>query len=255
VHIALRKALADAVEDGLIRRNPAERAHPKPKDAPEMLTWTADELASFLAFTAQDREFPLFQLAAATGMRRGELLGLRWRDVDHDAARITVRQQYTRQGRSLAFCPPKSPKSIRTVELDAGTAATLADERQAQAFDRRAWGDAYRSDLDLVFCHPDGSPLDPNVIGRRFSRRRLAAGSLPAIGLHGLRHTHATLLLEDGVDVETVSERLGHDSIQTTLELYGHVTPRMRASAAARFGGLLERARRPVATEEGLEPG
>jgi len=93
------------------------------------------------------------------------------------------------------------------------------------------------------FCRPGGIPEDPNVIGRRFSRRIRDVATIPAIGLHGLRHTHATLLLEEGVDVKTVSERLGHDSVQTTLELYGHVTPKMRGNAAARFGSLLNSAR------------
>jgi integrase len=96
VHICLHKALRDALDDGLLRRNPAERAHSKPKDRPEMETWSADELAAFLTFTAQDRELVLYHVAAATGMRRGELLGLRWRDVDLKAAKLSVKQQYTR---------------------------------------------------------------------------------------------------------------------------------------------------------------
>ena len=94
-----------------------------------------------------------------------------------------------------------------------------------------------------MFCHPDGSADDPGVVGRRFGRRVAGVKALPAIGIHGLRHTHATLLLEEVVDVKTVSERLGHDTVQTTLELYAHVTPKMRANAAARFGSLLSRAR------------
>jgi integrase len=240
VHVCLRKALQDAVEDGLLRRNPAERAHTKPKDRPEMRTWSADELATFLAFTAQDPELALYHVAAATGMRRGELLGLRWRDVDLAGARLSVRQQYTRQGKSLGFGPPKSAKSIRTIDLDGETVDLLREQRERQLFERRKWGN--RADLDLVFCRPGGLPEDPNVIGRRFGRRVRDLASLPAIGLHGLRHTHATLLLEEGVDVKTVSERLGHDSVQTTLELYGHVTPKMRANAAARFGTLLRTA-------------
>ena len=176
-------------------------------------------------------------------MRRGELLGLRWRDVDLDGVRVSVRQQYTRQGKSLGFGPPKSAKSIRTIDLDGETVDLLREQRERQLFERRAWGKAYRADLDLVFCRQGGSPEDPNVIGRRFGRRIRDLARLPAIGLHGLRHTHATLLLEEGVDVKTVSERLGHDSVQTTLELYGHVTPKMRANAAARFGSLLNSAR------------
>lgn len=246
VHICLHKALQDALDDGLLRRNPAERAHATPKDRPEIKTWSADELAAFLAFTAQDPELPLYHVAAATGMRRGELLGLRWRDVDFDGARLSVRQQFTRQGNGVGFGPPKSRKSIRTIDVDEETIALLREQQERQLFDRRAQGPAYREDLDLVFCRPGGSPHDPNVIGRRFERRVRALGSVPVIGLHGLRHTHATLMLEVGVDVKTVSERLGHDSAQTTLELYGHVTPRMRSNAAARFGTLLHTARIPA---------
>ena len=246
VHICLHKALQDAVDDGLLRRNPAERAHSIPKDRPEIKTWSADELAAFLAFTAQDADLALYHVAAATGMRRGELLGLRWRDVDFEAARLSVRQQFTRQGNGVGFGPPKSRKSIRTIDVEEETIALLREQQERQRFDRRAWGPAYRADLDLVFCRPGGSPHDPNVIGRRFERRVRALATLPAIGLHGLRHTHATLLLEAGVDVKTVSERLGHDNVQTTLELYGHVTPRMRSNAAARFGSLLHTARIPA---------
>ena len=243
VHICLHKALQDAVADGLLRKNPAERAHGKPKDRPGMKTWSADELAAFLAFTSQDRELVLYHLAAATGMRRGELLGLRWRDVDFDGARLAVRHQFTRQGNGLGFGPPKSKKGVRTIDLDEETVALLREQQERQRFDRHASGSAYRTDLDLVFCRPGGLPEDPNVIGRRFERRVRALATVPAIALHGLRHTHATLLLEAGVDVKTVSERLGHDSAQTTLELYGHVTTRMRSNAASRFGSLLSTAR------------
>ncbi len=248
VHICLRKALQDAFEDGLVRRNVVDRAHSKPKDRPEMKTWSADELATFLAFVAQDPDLALYQVAAATGMRRGELLGLRWRDVDFDSTRLNVRQQVTRQSKTWGFGPPKSAKSVRTIDLDPETVELLREERERQLFERRAWGEAYRTDLDLAFCRPDGSAEDPDVVGRRFVRRVQALPLLPAIALHGLRHTHATLLLEEGVDVKTVSERLGHDSIQTTLELYAHVTPKMKGNAAARFGSLLSRARlAPVA--------
>jgi len=97
-------------------------------------------------------------------------------------------------------------------------------------------------DHDLVFASAVGKPLDANTISRRFVTLAAAAG-VHRIPFHGLRHTHATLLLEEGVDVKTVSERLGHDSVQTTLELYGHVTPKMRGNAAARFGSLLSNAR------------
>src|SRR2546422_2824810 len=139
VHICLRKALQDAFEDGLVRRNVAERAHAKPKDRPEMLTWSAEELSAFLAFTAQDRDVALYQVAAATGMRRGELLGLRWRDVDLDSSRLTIRQQLTRHGNGWGFGLPKSSKSVRTVDLDSETVELLGEQRERQLFERRAW--------------------------------------------------------------------------------------------------------------------
>jgi len=199
-----------------------------------------------VAFAAQDRDLVLYHVAAATGMRRGELLGLRWRDVDLYGARLSVRQQFTRQGNGLGFGPPKSKKSIRTIDIDDETVALLHEQQERQRFQRRAWKTAYRADLDLVFCRPGGSPEDPTIIGRRFTRRVRRLATVPAIGLHGLRHTHATLLLEAGVDVKTVSERLGHDNVQTTLDLYGHVTSRMRSNAAARFGSLLTTARTPT---------
>lgn len=242
VHIPLRKALQDAVEDGLIRKNPADRAHATPRDRPEMLTWNAGELADFLSFTANDPDHAIYQLAAASGMRRGELLGLRWRDVDLDNGRVSVKQQWTRQGSALGFGPPKSAKSVRTIDVDPDTVEVLRIQQDGQRFRRKAWGKGYAT-VDLVFARADGSPHDPNEIGRRFVRRVRELATVPVIALHGLRHTHATLLLEDGVDVKTVSERLGHDSIQTTLELYGHVTPRMRTNAAVRFGSLMDRTR------------
>jgi hypothetical protein len=166
-----------------------------------------------------------------------------WRDVDLDSSRLSIRQQLTRNGTGWGFGLPKSSKSVRFIDVDPETVELLGEQRERQRFERRAWGDAYRSDLDLVFGRPDGSAEDPDVVGRRFGRRVRTLPMLPAIGLHGLRHTHATLLLEEGVDIKTVSERLGHDSVQTTLELYAHVTPRMRGNAAARFESLLKRAR------------
>ncbi len=138
------------------------------------------------------RRSPTCEPAAATGMRRGELLGLRWRDIDFDCARLSVRQQFTRQGSGVGFGPPKSRKSIRTIDVDEETIALQRDQQERHLFDRRAHGPAYREDLDLVFCRPGGSPEDPNVIGRRFERRVRALRTVPMIALHGLRHTHAT---------------------------------------------------------------
>lgn len=145
--------------------------------------------------------------------------------------------------RSSQTASPRGEGSFWESNLCLKHGFPLREQHERQRFDRRAWGEAYRADLDLVFCRPGGSPEDPNVIGRRFARRVRDLATVPTIALHGLRHTHATLLLEAGVDVKTVSERLGHDNVQTTLQLYGHVAPGMRSNAAVRFGSLLAGAR------------
>lgn len=240
VHVCLRRALEAARADGLIKTNPAGGAHRAPRDAPEMLTWSEDELRTFLDFVSRERDHALWRLAAETGMRRGELVALRRRDLDLNRRVLHVRQQWSRQrdGR-LVFGPPKTKKAIRTIELGASAVEVLRAHLEAQEFERRGWGNAYHHGLDLVFCRPDGSAYDPDGLTHRFDRLVMAAGLRP-IRLHDLRHTNATLLLADGEDVKTVSERLGHASINTTLAIYHHVIPRKRASAASRIGSLLD---------------
>ncbi|PZR92576.1 MAG: hypothetical protein DLM67_14785 [Candidatus Nephthysia bennettiae] len=241
VHICLRAALNDAVEDGLLRSNPAVGAfsYSKTKDRQEMLTWSVEELQAFLAFTAGDREHILYRTALATGMRRGELLGLRRRDLDLLTGRLRVRQQWTRNGDGgLRFLPLKTGiRAWRNVDLDELTVGALEVHLQAQEFERRSWGSAYRTDLDLVFAQTDGRPNDPDVVRRRFERRARDAGILP-IRFHDLRHTHATLLLEAGQSIKYVAERLG-DREDTVLETYGHVTSRMRSSGVAQVARFL----------------
>lgn len=241
-HIVLRAALEDARQDGLIRTNPAAGAYIRPRASRgEVRTWTAEELRAFLEFAADHRDFPLWRLAAQSGMRQGELLGLRWRDFEPAASRLLVRQQWTRQEAALEFGPPKTSSGVRTVELDPGTIDVLRQHRAAQEFERRSWGPAYRTDLDLVFARPDGSAHDPDVVRHRFDRMLgRKAVPVPRIRFHDLRHTHATLLIEAGVDLRTVSERLGHSSTLVTMELYGHVTPKLRQDAAAKIGALID---------------
>lgn len=243
VQVCLHAALEEAVRNRLLKSNPSNAAHRKPRSRPEMKTWSAEELWRFLEALRGDADFATYWVAAQTGMRRGEVLGLRWRDVELSIGLLNVRQQWSRQDGKLQFGPPKTEHGLRTVELDEDTVAVLAEHRQAQEFQRRSWGEAYRSDLDLVFPRAEGSPQDPDRIAKRFGRvvRRFQREGLQIreVRFHDLRHTHATLLLEEGFDARYVSERLGHDSVRTTLDLYGHVTSKRRQNAAVRIAGIL----------------
>ena len=239
VHLTLRKALADAVDERLVARNVAERAHRIPRGHQEMKTWTGKQLALFLRHVGLDRYFALWRVAAMTGMRRGELLGQRWRDIDLDAGRLSVVQQRVRgaDGR-LQYGPPKTSRGRRSITLDNVTVTALGSHRAAQAADRLAFGPGYCDD-GLVFARGDGTPLDPDTISQTFDRHAREAG-LPRIRFHDLRHTHASLYLAAGIHPKVVQERLGHSSISVTLDTYSHAVPALQEDAAARVAAIVD---------------
>jgi integrase len=240
VHTVLRHALADGVRWNRLARNVADAAEPPSAKAArprEMRTWSADHLRGFLEHVGEDRLSAAYRLAAMTGVRRGELLGLRWRDVDLDAGRVSIVQTLVGK-RQLS--KPKTDKGQRNIALDTGTVAALREHRKRQLEERLAWGPAYQDQHDLVFCREDGSPLWPQSLSRAFERHAKQA-RLPAIRFHDLRHGHATLALLAGVHPKVVSERLGHASVGITLDTYSHAIPAMQADAAAKVAGLLER--------------
>ena len=241
VHIVIGAALNDAIEDGLLRANPATGALKPPKGRAEMSTWTREELAAFLSTIADPRDYALWRLAAYSGLRRGELLGLRWIDIKWNLSSLSIQQQLGLDSdadgeRDLA--PLKTDNGRRSISLDAATLEVLRDQQQAQEFERRAWGEAY-GNRGLVFCRPDGSPHDPDVITHRFERAAVAGG-VRRIRLHDLRHTHATLALEAGIDISVVSRRLGHADVGFTARVYAHVTERLQRDAAAKLSAYLE---------------
>jgi integrase len=244
VHICLRAALNDALKDNLIdsrRGNPAAGAYTysRRKDRTEMKTWSVEELRAFLSFVCVDRNVALYRTALMTGMRRGELLGLRHRDLDLPNARLHVRQQWTKDGANgRAFKGLKNDSvAWRTIGLDDETVSELRAHVERQRTECARLDGSYR-DRDLVFCHPDGTPFDPDWTTTVFERLAGAAPGVLAIRFHDMRHTHATLLLESGDTVMYVAERLG-DTVETVVETYAHVTPKMRATAPARLAALV----------------
>ena len=181
-----------------------------------------------------------FRLVAFTGLRRGELCGLRWCDLDLKGRTATIRQQLVESGQDLFFGEPKTKKGARVIALDSETVSLLRSHRAAQAAERLSWGPAY-SDLDLIFCREDGSTLRPSQVSQRFVAMSQAA-ELPRIVLHALRRTHATHALAAGVPIKVVSDRLGHATSAFTADTYTRVLPEVDQQAADLVAKLVKNA-------------
>ncbi len=240
VHRVIRKAIGDAERKGLVRTNAARLAD-KPSTAQldtERPAWTPVELRTFLT-AAEDHElFALFRLGALTGMRRGELCGLRWEDVDLDGRQLRVRQALAVVNGEPRVETPKSRRTRRTIDLDDRSVEILHDhaDRQRRAAD--LVGPGWR-DAGYVFTTAIGTPHHPDNVGKQFTA---LVRSLPIryLTLHGLRHTHATHLLGIGKNPRMVSERLGHADVAFTLQVYGHVLPGHQREAADAAAGLVD---------------
>ncbi len=235
----LRSALTDAVRGGEATRNAASLAHP-PKVEPfhvEPMT-PARAQAILGAVTGTDLEVPV-SLALWTGLRQGELLGLRWQDMDLAARRLRVEVTLQHQRREFSLDPTKTPKSRRTIGLPSPAADLLARQRQRQLEQRLRVGPEWDRRFDgLVFTTPFGRPLDGRYLTVRFQKVVDQAGLGP-IRFHDLRHAAATLMLASGTDLKVVSEVLGHSAIATTANVYAGVLDELKAQAADRLARLL----------------
>ncbi len=177
-----------------------------------------------------ERLYPCWLLLATTGMRRGEVLGLRWEDIDLDAGRLAVKQARVSLGNDIVVNEPKTRRGRRVIALDSTTVAALRHHRAVQAQQRLAAGPAW-IDTGLVFTQVDGSDIHPETVSRSF-RYRIKRDGLPKIRLHDLRHSWATAALAAGVPPKVVSDRLGHSTVAFTLDCYVHVLPSQDQDAA-----------------------
>ena len=242
VHAAMNKMLHDAERKGLVIRNVAKLANAPTlttarAKGPEMRVWSPDELARFLASIEGNRNEMLFRLMAMTGTRRGEVVALRWSDVELAGHRLTVNQAANVIDGKEVVAVPKTRRSRRVIDLDADTVSMLQRHRARQREQFLMLGVSATAS-DRVFTNEIGEPFRPNSVGQAF-RRLVDGADVPLIRLHDLRHTHATHLLMAGVNVKVVSERLGHSSVSFTLDTYGHVMPGQQAEAAAAAAALL----------------
>jgi integrase len=231
-HIVLHRALADAERLRLVMRNVAHLARPPAVPHVERATWTADELSAFLEHVSGDRLFAAYVLLATTGMRRGEVFGLRWRGVDLSTRRASVTQTVTTVNDKLVLGPTKTNRSRRTISLDPTTVEVLQAHRVVQDQERAIAGEAWDPSYDLVICDGTGRPEHPDRFSRQFQRYVRATDLPPLRGPHNLRHTWATLALRAGVHPKVVSDRLGHATIAVTIDTYSHVAPSLDAEAA-----------------------
>ena len=238
MHVVLRKALSQAVSDGLIPRNAADGVRPPRTSAPgeEIKPLGSEECATFLAASRGERLEALYLLAVHCGLREGELLALRWEDVYLNVIKpaILVRRTLTRGVDGHGWVVGASTKSGkgRRVRLTQQAASTLKDHRKRQLEERLRLAGLWQGQ-GLVFPNETGSLFNPsNLRNRSFKRIKARASVREDLRFHDLRHTCATLLLSEGVNVKVVSELLGHASITITLNTYSHVLPDMQDSAA-----------------------
>ena len=226
IHQIISSAMNLAKEQRLITANPAEGCALPRMEHREMKTLPVEQLQSFLREAKDSGVFELYYLELATGLRRGELLGLKWEDIDLERGDLRIRRQISRINGKITEAPLKTKNAYRTLLLAEETIDILKEQRKK--FGSSPW----------VFPSPTGGPISPDSVLHMLHRVLKRAG-LPRVRFHDLRHTFATLALQNGVDIKTVSGMLGHFSAGFTLDTYAHVTTASQRQAAKTMGSVL----------------
>ena len=236
-HQRLSQALQQAVRLGTVTRNVCAMVTPPRVVHKEMTTWTAEQARCFLAVAHQSGYGPIWMLALGTGMRRGELLGLRWQDVDLAHSVVHVRQTVGLLHGRTEIKPPKSASSPRAIPIQPEIVAALREHRARQD-ERRGLVGGVWEDHDLVFAAANGKPINPDNLRRDYDRLVKQAG-VPRIRIHDQRHTHVTLALASGANIKAISRRIGHANTSLTLDVYAHVLPEQHTEVADKVGAIL----------------
>ena len=249
IHRILRTALARAVEQQVLARNPADAFRKRlPKvERRELITLTADQSARLLEALAHSRVYWPVLLALSTGMRRGEVLAVRWKNVDLEQGTLRVMESLEQTKTSIRFKAPKSGRH-RAITLPAYAVEELRRLKRQQAEELLALGVRQIGDT-LLCCRADGEPHQPLSLTYEFARFMRRLKDLPRVRFHDLRHSHATQLLASGVHPKIASERLGHASVGITLDLYSHVTDTMQSDAAVKLDSAMQVAKSRLARD------
>lgn len=249
-HSVLRRALGQAERDGIIPRNVAALVSPPRVRRAEIRPLGPDQARVMLAAAKSDRLEALYTVAVALGLRQGEALGLRWSDVDLDAALLRVSATLNRVPRMLRgdddrgrgsryrLESPKTARSRRSIPMPNVVVTALREHRVRQLSERFAAGPAWDTSWDLIFATTIGTPMDARNVSRAFEALLRRAG-LPRVRFHDLRHSAATIMLAEGVQPRTIMETLGHSQIGVTMNVYAHVMPSMQRDAADRMDAVL----------------
>ena len=244
-HRVLREALSHAVKWGLVGRNVADAVDPPRAVNKEMKALDSAGVLRLLEASRGTIYFPLINLATFTGMRRSELLGLRWLDLNLSRGTVSIAQVlHCLPGGRIVFEQPKTARSKRLVRLSQETTLALRAYRDTVEADLEQVGDSISGDR-LLFSQINGAPLLPNTVTHAFAKIARRAG-LEGFTFHSLRHTHASIMLQQGVSSKTVAERLGHSTVVITLDTYSHLTPGVKEDAADRFEEALRQAESPA---------
>jgi integrase len=230
IHTTLHKALKDAVSDGLIPRNVTEGIRPPRPKKKEITPLNPEQARALLAAAHDDRFEALYVLAVHCGLREGELLGLKWDDVDLETDMLRVRRTLSETRTGYIFEPPKNGKG-RSIKLTRAASEALSSHLERQLGEIDSSGDDYQ-DQGLIFPSRKGTPMNARNLTARSFKPLLKRAGLPDIRLHDLRHTCATLMLCEGVHIKLVQELLGHATISITLDTYSHLLPSMGNEAA-----------------------
>ena len=226
----LHAALEQAVKENLLPSNPCKAVETPKERNREMETWNSQQVNKFLEAAEESKHHALFYIALNTGMRRGELIGLTWEDIDLDKQKIEVKRQMVRTDNGLEFKEVKSEASKRTIPLTDNVVKFLKSHKIKQGEKKLSAGAAY-NDRDLVFCNKAGHAIDSTNLNREF-KRVIERAKVPDIRFHDLRHTFATLFIENGGAIKTLQQILGHTSVTITMDTYSHVTEEMLSEAA-----------------------
>ncbi len=243
IHDIIRIALNQAVKWGILVRNVAEAATPPevPKQRPA--AWTPEQAAKFLESVKNDRYYAAYLLAIQAGLRRGEILGLRWQDINFVERYVTIKQTLVKTSKGNVLKDPKTKDSQNATALSEATVDALRARMFAQAREKQDWEEkcgpgTWKNPANLVFTREDGSPIKPDSFSRQF-KKRLGKGGIPRIRFHDQRHTAATIMIDAGTDIKVVSNQLRHADIGTTSDFYIGPIPEAQRRAADAMDRIL----------------